>query len=134
MENRKRKSAKWQVMHDIMPICTVHKTFTSLGQEPVIWTDEYIYGRTLRINGARERYILLERSNMSNDLRINISTWDNWNDMIYWLQQTLRQTVESYVKVDIVTTESIWFGLMSIWPYVKLHVRLLEHGKGELHP
>lgn len=115
------------MLQDVMQICRVKKLFSGLGAEPRYWHDSYEYGRTLRVNGAREKYVLIERSVMDDDLRVYISTWTSWNDMIYWLQQKLQQTVTSYNQVEISTDQSLWFGLMSIWPYVKFHLKPLPH-------
>lgn len=112
-------------MHDVMQICNVRKQFTAIGQEPVYWNDSYEYGRTLRVNGARERYVLMERALMGEDMRFYITTWDNWNDMIYYLQQKLQHTCSDFVQVEISTDQSLWHGLMSIWPYVKFHLKPL---------
>lgn len=122
MDNRKRNATKYVIMHDVMHVCKVRMQFTSLGTEPVWWTTSFEYGRTIRVNGAKERYILMERSYLGGDLRVYISEWERWEDMIYWLQQKLQQICNDYVRVEISTDQNLWFGLFSIWPYVKNHL------------
>lgn len=110
-----------------MDICTVSKLFTAIGATERYWTDTYEYGRTIRVNNARERYMLIERSRMDEDLRVNISLWDDWHDMIYFLQQKLQRTCQDFNKVTISTDQAIWHGLMSVWPYVKNYLSPLPH-------